>query len=116
MNMFENVNIRRALEADLPAIRAIYNYYVATSSCTFQIEPETEADRLTWFRARTERHPVTVAESAGEVIGWGSLSPWMKREAYSRTVEASVYVHADHHRRGIGRNILADLLDRARSI
>ena len=29
-------------------------------------------------------------------------------------MEASVYIHADHHRRGIGRAILTDLIDRAR--
>ncbi|HEX3149475.1 MAG TPA: GNAT family N-acetyltransferase [Gemmataceae bacterium] len=107
---------RSATVNDLPPIRAIYNHYVLTSTCTFQLEPDTEANRLDWWRLRSDRHPVIVAESNGEVVGWGSLSPWMKREAYARTVEASIYVRADHHRRGIGRQLLVDLIERARQI
>jgi phosphinothricin acetyltransferase len=105
--------VRPATEADLPAIRDIYNHYVRTSTATFQLEPDTEADRLAWFRGRGNRHPVTVAEMGGEVVGWGSLSGWKERAAYARTVEASVYVRAGRERRGIGRRLLADLLDRA---
>jgi L-amino acid N-acyltransferase len=108
--------VRPATEADLPAIRDIYNHYVRTSTCTFQLDPDTEAERLAWFRARTDRHPVTVAVADGEVVGWASLSLWKERAAYDRTVEASVYVRAGSERRGIGRRLLADLLDRARDL
>lgn len=111
-----DMTVRLATEADLPAIRAIYNHYVHTSTCTFQLDPDTAAERLAWFRARTARHPVTVAEVGGEVIGWASLSPWKDRGAYDRTAEAAVYVRADRHHRGIGRRLLADLLDRARDL
>jgi len=110
------LRIRPATEADLPAVRAIYNHYVSTSTCTFQLEPDTEAERLAWFRTRSDRHPVTVAETDGEVVGWGSLSTWNKREAYATTVEASVYVRDDWVRRGVGRALLVDLLDRAKSL
>jgi phosphinothricin acetyltransferase len=108
--------VRPATESDLSAIRAIYNHYVLTSSCTFQLEPDTEADRRAWFRDRADRHPATVADVADEVVGWAALSPWKERAAYGRTVEASVYVRPDWVRRGIGRALLADLLERARSL
>lgn len=108
--------IRPAVESDLDAIRSIYNYYVARSTCTFQIEPETAEERLAWFRDRDrETHPITVAESAGVVIGWAALSPWKSRCAYARSAEASVYVHPEHHRRGIGKALLLDLIDRAKA-
>ena len=35
--------IRPATVADVSAIRAIYNHYIATSTCTYQVEPESEA-------------------------------------------------------------------------
>jgi phosphinothricin acetyltransferase len=105
--------IRTATRADLGAIRDIYNYYVACSTCTFQIEPETEAERLAWFEGRTAAHPVTVAEMVGEVVGWGALSAWKSRCAYVHSVEASVYLRSDFHRRGIGRALLLDLIERA---
>ena len=42
--------------------------------------------------------------------GFGSLSPWRDRPAYSTTVEDSVYVHRDHHGQGVGKAILTELV------
>ena len=109
------VVIRTATLTDLGAIRDIYNHYVAWSTCTFQVEPETEAGRLAWFQGRSEAHPVIVAEAVGEVVGWASLSPWNSRCAYARSVEASVYIRHDLHRRGIGRALMLDLIEHARA-
>jgi len=106
--------IRTATEADLAAIREIYNYYVERSTCTFQLEPDTVEARSAWFRNRSSAHPVTVAEAADQVIGWASLSPWNPRGAYARTAEASVYIRHDAHRRGVGRALLSDLIERAK--
>jgi len=108
--------IRLATEADLPAIREIYNHYVDTSICTFQLEPDTEAERLAWFREHSERYPVTVAEVDGVVVGWASLSPWKSRAGYRFSVEGSVYIRDGLHRRGLGRALLADLIERAKSL
>jgi phosphinothricin acetyltransferase len=107
--------IRPAVAGDLEAIRAIYNHFVARSTCTFQIEPETAEEREAWFRERSESHPVAVAELDGRVVGWAALSPWKSRCAYAKSAEASVYVHHEHHRRGIGRALLLDLIERARA-
>src|SRR5687768_10428563 len=99
--------IRLATESDLPAINDIYNYYVLRSTCTYQLEPETLDARRAWFRLHSpEKYPITVAELDGHVAGWGSLSKFRDRAAYDPTVEASVYIHHEHHRRGIGRLIL----------
>ncbi|HKA07987.1 MAG TPA: GNAT family N-acetyltransferase [Gemmataceae bacterium] len=116
MSATHAIRVRPATEFDLPAVRDIYNFYVRTSTCTFQLEPVTDTERLAWFRAHGDKHPVTVAEVNGDVVGWGSLSRWKERAAYDRSVEASVYVAADQHRRGIGRALLLDLLDRARAL
>jgi phosphinothricin acetyltransferase len=108
--------IRPATEADLPAINAIYNHYVRTSTCTYQYEPETEEGRRHWFAEKGEKHPVVVAVEGGEIIGWGALSPFRTREGYRFTVEASVYVRHDRQRKGIGRLIMEDLIERARKL
>ncbi len=110
------VVIRLADAADMGAVRAIYNHYVAHSTCTFQSDPDTEAERLAWFRDRGPAHPVTVAASAGEVVGWAALSAWKSRGGYARSVEASVYVRPDSQRRGVGRALVLDLIDRARTL
>lgn len=108
--------IRLATAADLPAINDIYNYYVDRSTCTYQIERETLADRKSWFVDHpSDKYPVIVAESERTVVGWGSLSKFRPRAAYAPTVEASVYIHHDFHRRGLGRMLLMDLIERARA-
>jgi len=111
-----DVTLRLATVADLEAINAIYNHYVLKSTCTYQTEPETIADRRAWFDRHGPRHPVVVAQQAGEVVGWGSLSPFHARAAYRHTVENSVYVRHDVLGRGIGSVILTDLIRRAREI
>ena len=108
--------IRLATENDLEAIRAIYNYYVVHSTCTYQLELDTAEERLAWFRNRDRAvHPVTVAEADGEVIGWAALSRWNTRAGYAKTAEASVYIHHEHHRRGLGKALLLDLVARAKA-
>ena len=109
-------HIRLATANDLDAIRGIFNYYVTHSTCTFQIESETAEERLAWFRDRSELHPVVVTEAGNEVIGWAALSPWKSRCAYANSAETSVYVHHSHHRRGVGRALMLDLIGRARAV
>lgn len=110
----ETLRLRAATLDDLLAINDIYNHYVLNSTCTYKLEPETPADRVKWFAAHGPAHPVTVAELAGRVAGWGSLSKYHPRAAYAKTVENSVYVHHEFQRRGIGSAILGDLIERGR--
>jgi phosphinothricin acetyltransferase len=106
--------IRPALESDLAAINDIYNHYVVHSTCTYQTEPSTLEERTRWFAEHQEPYFATIAEINGEVVGWASLSRFHPRAAYRGTVENSVYVHPEHHREGIGRALLADLIHRGK--
>ena len=108
--------IRLAAEPDAPAICEIYNYYVRTSTCTFHTDPESIDHRLAWLRAHGERHPATVYCVDGTVVGWASLTQWHPRPAYSQTAEVSFYIDSGWHRRGIGRALLKDLIERASSL
>jgi L-amino acid N-acyltransferase len=111
-----DLTIRPATADDLPAINDIYNHYVLHSTATYQEEPEPIEGRRAWFGRHGAAYPVIVAVLDGMVVGWGSLSPFHVRSAYRRTVENSVYVRHDLHRRGIGGALLDDLIARARSI
>src|SRR3954471_5337179 len=111
-----SITLRPATAADLPAINDIYNHYVLNSTCTYQEVPEPLAGREAWFARHGPGHPVIVAvDHAGVVVGWGSLSPYHARSAYRFTVENSVYVCHDQHRKGIVSALLADLIERARA-
>ncbi|MEM6689840.1 MAG: N-acetyltransferase family protein [Planctomycetota bacterium] len=121
-------SLRTAIESDIAAISSIYNYYVENSTCTYQMKCETEAERTNWFREHGDQFPVIVAEIADDndsvscvdsnsrVLGWASLSAFNRRCAYQNTAEVSVYIHHEHHRRGIGRALLGELVERARAL
>ena len=105
--------LRPATTVDLASINAIYNHYVLHSTATYQTTPSTAEERTAWFASHGPDHPILVAERRDEIVGWGSLSPFHPRAAYSRTVEDSVYVRHDQQRQGVGRAILAELISRA---
>ena len=104
------MEIRLARAADAEAIRAIYNVEVTTSTVTFDLVPRTLAEQQAWLVARSGAHAAVVADDDGEVVGFGSLSPYRDRPAYKTTVEDSVYVHRDRQGEGIGRLLLAELV------
>jgi L-amino acid N-acyltransferase YncA len=119
--------IRLATTDDLPVINDIYNYYVHRSTCTYQLEPDTLEARQAWFANHPpDKYPVTVGEIASEknageknnleVVAWGALSKFRERAAYAPSVEASIYVRHDMHRRGMGRALLIDLIQRAKDL
>lgn len=106
--------LRPATSEDLAAINAIYNYYVLTSTATYQTHPETEEARLAWFTLRDPaKHPVMVVEMENRIAAWGSLSPFGKREAFAGTVENSIYVHPECQRRGLGKMLLREQMAQA---
>jgi len=106
--------VRLAAVADAEAMLTIYNREVLGSTVTFDLVPRDQAEQLAWLAAHDGAHPATVATTpTGEVVGFGSLSPWRSRHAYNTSVEDSVYVREDQRGLGVGRMLLADLLERA---
>ena len=106
------MHVRLATLDDAEAIRDIYNPEVLTSTVTFDLVPRSLADQREWLRARSGAHAVVVAEDDDRhVLGFGSLSPYRDRPAYSTSVEDSVYVHRDHQGAGVGRALLGELVE-----
>lgn len=106
--------LRSATDADVAAITEIYAHYVRTALATFEIDPPN-AEEMARRRAEvvTRGLPYLVAERDGVVVGYAYVSPYHSRKAYRFSVEDSIYVHPEHARRGIGRVLLADLIDRS---
>jgi L-amino acid N-acyltransferase YncA len=104
------LQLRLATEDDAEAIRSIYNPEVLESTATFDLVPRTLDDQLAWQRARSGAYAALVAVDGTGVVGFGSLSPYKDRPAYSTTVEDSVYVARSSHGLGVGRAVLGELL------
>lgn len=106
--------LRPATPADAAATAAIYNHEVTTSTVTFDLVTRTVEEQAEWLGARAGALEVVVAEIDGEIAGFASLSPYRDRPAYRTTVEDSIYVHPDHRNAGVGRALLAEIVDVAR--
>ena len=103
--------IRLAAPDDAEAIRAIYNVEVRESTVTFDLVDRTLDQQHAWLDEHSGGHPAIVAvDAGGEVLGFGSLSPYKARAAYRPTVEDSIYVHRDRRGSGVGRALLAELV------
>ena len=107
--------IRSATLDDLAAIVAIYNEAVAERFATADLEPVTVEQRSAWFHEHDPATlPIYVADRAGAVVGWCSLSPHRPgRAAVRRTAEISYYVRGDCRRRGIGTLLVAHAMTEA---
>jgi phosphinothricin acetyltransferase len=105
------MQLRRAERRDAEAIRSIYNPEVLESTVTFDLVPRSIEDQVSWLAEHSGGHPAIVAiDSAGDVLGFASLSPYRPRAAYSPTVEDSVYVRRDRRGTGVGSALLDELV------
>jgi phosphinothricin acetyltransferase len=105
------VTIRLVERRDADAVRSIYNAEVGETTVTFDLVPRTLDEQIEWIDDHTGARPAIVAvDDAGEVIGFGSLSPFKERPAYATTVEDSVYVRRDRRGEGVARALLEELL------
>jgi L-amino acid N-acyltransferase YncA len=126
------VRVRAATAGDAEGIRTIYNHEVENSTATMDLVTRSLADQVEWLAARSGAFTALVAvrpAPAGadprfvvvhegveqDILGFASLSPYKERAAYRPTVEDSVYVRRDLARHGVGRRLLEELIDRARS-
>jgi phosphinothricin acetyltransferase len=107
------MEIRLAHVKDTEFIREIYNDEVMSGTATFDITPRTIQEQRDWLTERSGAHVVLVAESDGEIVGFGSLSRYQRRPAYSTTVENSVYVRPKDQGKGVGLALLGALIEKA---
>lgn len=109
------IAIRPAAPADVPAIAAIYGHHVLHGTATFETEPPGEAE----MAARLDRlvqagSPWLVACAAeGALLGYAYASQFRDRPAYRFTCEDSIYVREDARGQGVGRALLAALIEAA---
>ena len=103
--------IRPALEADLPAITAIYKQAVREGTATFELAPPDLGEMTRRYRALVDGgYPYFVAMLDGRVAGYAYAGAYRPRPAYRFTVENSIYLDPSFHRRGIGLLLLERLV------
>jgi phosphinothricin acetyltransferase len=109
---FAGLALRAAAAFDIPAIAAIYAREVERRAATWEIV----APDVLEMRARFESivgagYPYLVAAANGRVAGYAYASAYRTRPGYRFTVEDSVYVAEDMQGKGVGRALLAALIE-----
>ena len=109
------IRIRPYQTSDVETIVAILNYYIANSTALYDYELRTLGQQLTIFEEKlTKGFPIIVATIEERVVGFGYYSEFRFREAYKFTVEHTVYVMPNEHGKGIGKELLQNLIDLAK--
>lgn len=99
--------------ADWPQVRAIYLEGIATGQATFeQHAPEWEA----WDRKHLSACRFVASDGAGRVAGWAALTPYSARVVYAGVAEVSVYIAAAARGQGVGRQLLAALVEASEAV
>jgi phosphinothricin acetyltransferase len=108
------MQIRDAVESDLPGLLAIYNDVIATSTAVYSYLPVTLEDRTQWWQTRIgQGYPVLVAVNESGVLGFSTFGDFRAWPGYRFTVEHSVHVRADCRGQGVGRELVKALFPRA---
>ena len=103
--------IRAATTADIPAITAIYAHAVRFGTASFEIDPPDETEMGERYRALAAGgFPYLVATVDDRLAGYAYAGLYRTRVAYRNTLEDSVYLDPQFHRRGIGRALLDRLM------
>lgn len=106
------IQIRAGHEQDLEAMLEIYNDVIVNTTAVYDYQPHTLEMRRQWFRIKeAQGFPVFVAEEDGKVVGFSSIGPFRAWAAYKYSVENSIYVAADQRGKGIGKLLIAPLVE-----
>lgn len=108
------MDIRDAVEADIPAIQSIYAHHVLTGTGTFdETAPSIDEMREKYRKVIAHGWRWLVATDATGVLGYAYYTQFRDRSAYRFCVEDSIYVRDDVRGQGVGKALVAALIDHA---
>ncbi|MBM6890800.1 GNAT family N-acetyltransferase [Bacteroides caecigallinarum] len=97
---------------DVTEITAIYNHYIRESVATFDTEEWSVEKMSERIQALSSAYPYIVFRMPeGKIGGFCYAHPWKEKDAYSRTLETTVYVSPEYTGRGIGQKLMEELID-----
>lgn len=110
-----DITVRRATPADIPAINEIHKYYVENSVITFVMEPNSDEAALeNYNKVMNEGLPYLVAASNidGKVLGYAYVVSFRGvKRGYVHSLELSLFCDPNEVRKGVGKQLLLQLID-----
>ena len=98
------------------AILDIFNDAILYSTALYEYQPRTAQRIDDWFAAKTQGgFPVLgIEDDDGVLAGFASYGTFRAFPAFKYTVEHSVYVHRAWRGRGIGKQLMLEVIEAAR--
>lgn len=110
------IHIRAAKIEDIEAILEVVNDAILNTTAIYDYDVRTLNDQIDWFTEKQEQgFPIIVAVDENDnVLGFGTYGSFRLKIGYKFTVEHSVYVKEGFSGKGIGRQILSELIEIAK--
>ena len=112
-----NLQIIKALPEHLERIVEIYNQAIIDGFSTADMETYKPEEKLQWFNAHDDQHPLFVVLTNNKVVGWITLSAYRPgRKALQSVREVSGYLDSEYRGMGIGTKLMQYIIDLAPSL
>ena len=97
------------------AIQSIFNDAIVHSTALYDYQPRSLETIENWFSQKSlQRFPVIgLITDNNQLAGFASYGTFRAWPAYQYTVEHSIYIHQDFRGRGLGKCLLAALIEYA---
>ncbi len=105
----KNLTFQKARETDLDVILEIYNFYILTSTATFDVGPISKEELLERISINHEIYQTYLIHYENEMIGFCFLTQFRKKKAYERTAEMGLYLKPQFTNKGLGKEATAFL-------
>lgn len=104
-------------DAHASQILDIFNDAIINSTALYDYNPRTLESMIGWFKTKEiNQFPVIGAtDEKGTLLGFASYGTFRAWPAYKYSVEHSVYVHKNYQGCGIGKALLRQLIDTAKT-
>ena len=104
--------VRQARPQDAAECLAIYRPYVENTAVSWELDVPTADEMAARITAACDTHGWFVLESEYRTVGFAYGHALNLHPAYRWTTQTGVYIDADHRRRGGGRELYTQLLNR----
>lgn len=105
------ITVRPCEKQHVASVTRIYAHHVLHGLASFEVEPPSESEMRQRRRdVLGKGFPYLVAEYAEEIVGYAHGAPYRLRPAYRYTAENWVYLDPAWIGKGIGRQLLSELL------
>jgi L-amino acid N-acyltransferase YncA len=100
----------------LEAILEILNDEIGNSTALYDYRPRTAAIMEDWFQAKERgSYPIIgIVADDDRLLGFGSYGPFRHWQAYKYTIEHSLYLEPGQRGKGLGAQLLGELIAAAR--